>query len=108
MTGKADITKTVSHLTSKFPDMEVIPFYSEIANKSMAKIKLLPKKKIICSTNVAETSVTLPSVRAVIDLGQQFEQYFAPGMDFIRRKKTSQDSAFKERVEQAEYLKVFV
>ena len=33
MTGKADITKTVSHLTSKFPDMEVIPFYSEIATK---------------------------------------------------------------------------
>lgn len=98
LTGKADITKTVSHLTSKFPDMEVIPFYSEIANKSMTKIKATPeKRKIICSTNVAETSVTLPKVRAVIDLGQQFEQFFAPwnGLPFIRRKKISQDSAIQ-------------
>ena len=53
------------------------------------------ERRIVLATNVAESSLTLPGVRVVIDLGQAREPRFDPGSGFSRLEtvKISQASA---------------
>lgn len=52
--------------------IEVLPLYSTLPDAEQKRVfedqKRLPRR-IICSTNIAETSITLPRIRAVIDAG---------------------------------------
>ena len=54
-------------------DFEALPLYASLPESEQKKIFQTPKagakRKIICSTNIAETSLTLPNVKVVIDSG---------------------------------------
>ena len=52
-------------------DFEVLPLYSSLPESEQKKVfdEKSDHRKIICSTNIAETSVTLPRVTVVIDSG---------------------------------------
>lgn len=70
--GVYEIKKTVSLLEtmSDFRDYDICPLYSALPPKLQDKaISASEKLKIIVSTNVAETSLTIDGVRTVIDTG---------------------------------------
>ncbi|KAF2294161.1 hypothetical protein GH714_007962 [Hevea brasiliensis] len=60
------------------------------------------KRKVIFATNLAETSLTIPGVRYVVDSGMVKESKFEPtsGMNVLRVSKISQSSA-KQRTGRA-------
>ena len=68
--GERDIRVCAQRLTGAFPDREVLPLHARLSLAAQERV-LRPssRRRIICSTNVAETSLTVPSVRAVIDSG---------------------------------------
>lgn len=50
--------------------VEVLPLHGELSpGEQQRAIALAPHRRVILSTNVAETSLTLPSVTAVVDAG---------------------------------------
>lgn len=46
------------------------------------------KRKVICATNVAETSITIPDIVAVIDTGRVKEISYSPDSDMVRLLET--------------------
>ncbi|WP_170161503.1 ATP-dependent RNA helicase HrpA [Desulfosoma caldarium] len=48
----------------------VLPLYGRLAGADQERVfQLLPQDKIVVATNVAETSVTIPGIRCVVDTG---------------------------------------
>ena len=72
--GSGEINRLVGMLESSYDirrahgDVSVLPLHSTLPAESQRKV-FKGGRKIICSTNVAETSVTLPDVTCVIDTG---------------------------------------
>ncbi|NDG84399.1 MAG: ATP-dependent RNA helicase, partial [Proteobacteria bacterium] len=51
---------------------EVLPLYANLPEERQREVfRDSGKRKIICSTNIAETSITLPGIKAVVDSGLQ-------------------------------------
>jgi len=74
--GERDIRELAdlfSKRTSSSPvlrGVEVIPLFSRLSNSEQNRIfQKHTKPRIILSTNVAETSLTVPGIRAVVDVG---------------------------------------
>ena len=69
--GERDIRDATETLTGRrLPHTEIIPLMASLtANEQQRAFKLSSNRRIILSTNVAETSVTLPGIRYVIDSG---------------------------------------
>ena len=72
MDGAYEILKTVNSILSNSwaSGLEVFPLYGDLPSEKQDRA-LIPnaKRKIIVSTNVAETSLTIEGVRIVIDTG---------------------------------------
>jgi len=76
MTGERDIREQVDVFRRHAPNskwlrgVEVIPLYSRLSNAEQNKVfQAHTKPRIIISTNVAETSLTVPGIRSVVDTG---------------------------------------
>jgi ATP-dependent helicase HrpA len=69
--GERDIRDAAETLNGRrLPQTEIIPLLASLpAGEQQRAFKLSPNRRIILSTNVAETSVTLPGIRYVIDSG---------------------------------------
>ena len=80
--GAYEIQKAVREIESYLEseglirEIEVLPLYSSLLEHEQKKVfqdsftaKGKRKRKIICSTNIAETSITLPFIKIVIDQG---------------------------------------
>ena len=69
--GERDIRDATETLTGRrLPHTEIIPLMASLtAGEQQRAFKLSPNRRIILSTNVAETSITLPGIRYVIDSG---------------------------------------
>ena len=69
--GERDIRETADYLTDVrggFDD--IIPLLASLpASEQRRAFQSSPRRRIILATNVAETSVTIPGIRAVIDSG---------------------------------------
>src|SRR5690606_36541479 len=51
-------------------DTEILPLYARLSNKDQNRVFAAhPGRRIVLSTNVAETSITVPGIRYVIDPG---------------------------------------
>lgn len=85
--GVREITAAERALADLAPAVAVLPLHGElpIAAQSLA---LAPdargRRRIVLATNVAESSVTLPGVRVVIDSGTAREPRFDPNSGFSR------------------------
>jgi ATP-dependent helicase HrpA len=84
--GEREIHETTRFLEKqKLRDTDILPLYSRLSSSRQAKI-LAPHKRrhIILATNVAETSLTIPGIRYVIDRG------YARISRYSRRSKVQQ------------------
>jgi ATP-dependent RNA helicase DHX57 len=78
--GVAEINKTLDHLHS-IPNLHALPLHASL--QSVEQRRVFPhspkgKRKVIVATNVAETSITIDDVVAVIDTGRVKETSFDP------------------------------
>ena len=69
--GERDIRETADHLVRvRHGEDEVIPLLASLpAGEQQRAFRLSARRRIILATNVAETSVTIPGIRAVVDSG---------------------------------------
>ncbi|MDR3111320.1 MAG: ATP-dependent RNA helicase HrpA [Planctomycetaceae bacterium] len=75
MPTERDILETAKHLrAASFParerKLEILPLYARLSTKEQQRIfQNSPHRKIVIATNVAESSLTVPGIRFVIDTG---------------------------------------
>jgi ATP-dependent RNA helicase HrpA len=71
LSGEREIHDTADHLRRRqLPDTEVLPLYARLSAPEQHRIFEPHRgRRIVLSTNVAETSITVPGVRTVIDAG---------------------------------------
>ncbi len=69
--GEREITACVDALKKRhFPNTEVLPLFASLsAHRQMRVFRPGDKRRVIVSTNIAETSLTVPGIRCVIDSG---------------------------------------
>ncbi len=84
--GRREIAKVAQRLVS-LADAEVLTLHGELPVEQQARV-LQPaedgRRRVVLATNVAESSVTLPGVRVVIDAGLAREPRFDPNSGFSR------------------------
>ncbi|WP_323815700.1 ATP-dependent RNA helicase HrpA [Cellvibrio sp. NN19] len=71
LSGEREIRETAEALRkAQFAHMEVVPFYARLSLAEQQKV-FAPHtgRRIVLATNVAETSITVPGIRYVIDPG---------------------------------------
>ncbi|MCO4753392.1 MAG: ATP-dependent RNA helicase, partial [Bacteriovoracaceae bacterium] len=76
-------------------DIEIVPLHSTLPKAIQNKAFTGDNRKIILSTNIAETSLTIPNITGVVDLGTERRASFAPwsGMPLLQLEKISKASA---------------
>ena len=68
--GERPIREAAEKISRRFHQYEVLPLYARMSNERQQRIfKQGRQRKIILSTNVAETSLTVPGIHYVIDTG---------------------------------------
>ena len=70
--GERDIKETAEALRKRnLKNTEVVPLYARLSMAEQQKVfQTSQKRRIILSTNVAETSLTVPGIKYVVDPGQ--------------------------------------
>ncbi|MGY1630085.1 ATP-dependent RNA helicase HrpA [Geodermatophilus sp. SYSU D01186] len=70
LAGEREIRDTADVLTERFPAAEVVPLYSRLSAADQHRV-FAPHtgRRIVLATNVAETSLTVPGIRYVVDTG---------------------------------------
>ena len=85
--GRREIARVVAALASAGVEAEVLALHGELPVEQQARV-LQPatdgRRRVVLATNVAESSVTLPGVRVVIDSGLAREPRFDPNSGFSR------------------------
>ena len=68
--GERDIRETAAALEHSRPNDDIIPLLASLpAAEQRRAFHTSPRRRIILATNVAETSVTIPGIRCVVDSG---------------------------------------
>lgn len=97
------IEERASALPSNVPKIKVAPLFGQMTNEAQREAFLPVKtpftRKVVLATNIAETSVTVPGVRYVVDCGKaKVKKYRARlGMESLLAKPISQSSAVQRR-----------
>jgi len=85
--GQREIARVDAVLANAGVDAEVLALHGELSVEQQSRV-LQPatdgRRRIVLATNVAESSVTLPGVRVVIDSGLAREPRFDPNSGFSR------------------------
>lgn len=71
MPGERDIRETSDALKARFAnDAEIIPLFGRLSSADQQRV-FAPsaRRKVVVATNIAETSLTIPGIRYVIDSG---------------------------------------
>lgn len=95
--GERDIRETMAFLEGRrLPRTEILPLLASLPPGEQARVfKASPLRRIILATNVAETSVTIPGIRVVIDSGLARIKRYSPQrhIQTLRIEPISQASA---------------
>ena len=85
--GRREIERARAMLEQRGDDLEVVALHGELslAEQQLALAPADPgARRVVLATNVAESSVTLPGIRAVVDAGLAREPRFDPQSGFTR------------------------
>ena len=71
LSGEREIRETTESLRKHHPSKcEILPLYSRLSQSEQEKVfRPTGSRRIVLATNVAETSLTVPGIRSVIDTG---------------------------------------
>ncbi len=95
------IEEYAATLGPKLPKVKVFPLFGQLSmeaqHEAFQPIKGGSTRKIVLATNIAETSVTVPGVRYVVDCGKSKVKQFRPrlGMESLLAKPISKSSAIQ-------------
>jgi ATP-dependent helicase HrpB len=96
--GQGEIRKAQSILRQALPDDLILPLYGQLSPADQQRA-ILPnpqgKRKIVLSTDIAETSLTIEGIRVVVDSGFAKSNKFDPrlGLSRLVLHRISKDSA---------------
>ena len=88
--------REIEHARNEIRDVEVVPLYGALEGTAQDDaITPVDQRRVILATNIAETSLTVPGVRIVIDTGlHKVARYDAErGIDNLQTERISLDSA---------------
>ncbi|MES0874833.1 ATP-dependent RNA helicase HrpA [Sinimarinibacterium thermocellulolyticum] len=94
--GEREIHDTARVLSARFAHAEILPLYSRLAASAQDKVFTRGQRpRIVLATNVAETSLTVPGIRYVIDSGTARISRYAPrtGVQQLHIEPISQAAA---------------
>jgi len=95
--GAREIDRAVSEIRSRVDSaIEVVPLHGSLdADGQDAAIRPSSRRRVIVATNIAETSLTVPGVTAVVDAGQQKVARYdaARGVDTLETERITADAA---------------
>ncbi|MGH3724624.1 MAG: ATP-dependent RNA helicase HrpA [Mycobacterium sp.] len=70
LSGEREIRDTTETLRGAFPNTEILPLYARLPTAEQHKVfQPHTGRRVVLSTNVAETSLTVPGIRYVVDPG---------------------------------------
>jgi ATP-dependent helicase HrpA len=99
--GEREIREAAETIEQAFgPKLQVLPLYSRLAWSEQQRIfDRRGGRRVVLSTNVAETSLTVPGIRAVIDSGLARLSRYSPRSKILRLpiEPVSQASANQRR-----------
>jgi ATP-dependent helicase HrpB len=94
--GAFEIQRTVDELRGRLPDVPVLPLYGSLdPDEQDRALRGTPSRRIVVATNIAETSLTVPGIVAVVDSGQhKVARYDSDrGVDSLATERITQDAA---------------
>ena len=94
--GAAEIRRAVEEMQRTLPSVEVVPLHGSLdAGAQDLALQPSPRRRVIVATNIAETSLTVPGVTAVIDSGlHKVARYDADrGIDSLETERITADAA---------------
>jgi ATP-dependent RNA helicase DHX57 len=98
--GTMEIDRTLRAL-SHFPNLHALPLHASLMPADQKRVFPLPppgKRKVIAATNVAETSITIEDIVAVIDTGRVKETSYDAQSNMVRLAETwASRAACKQR-----------
>ncbi|KAK6855758.1 hypothetical protein PG995_007909 [Apiospora arundinis] len=98
--GVAEINRTVNELRSE-SNLHVLPLHASLDTREQRRVFTSPppgKRKVVVATNVAETSITIDDIVAVIDTGRVKETSYDPMNNMRKLEETwASRAACKQR-----------
>jgi len=95
--GAGEIRRAIADIQPRVgPDVEVVPLHGSLdADEQDAALRPASRRRIVVATNIAETSLTVPGVTAVVDTGlQKIARYDAArGIDSLETERVTTDAA---------------
>src|SRR5262249_41929132 len=95
--GATEIRRAVAQIQPRVgADVEVVPLHGSLdADGQDLALRPSPRRRIVVATNIAETSLTVPGVTAVVDTGlQKIARYDAErGIDSLETERVTADAA---------------
>lgn len=80
MPTEQDILETCERLAGRMdPGTTVLPLYARLPGTQQGRVYHVKGAKIVVATNVAETSLTIPGIRYVVDTGLARISQYQPG-----------------------------
>ncbi|MCX5690380.1 MAG: ATP-dependent RNA helicase HrpA, partial [Planctomycetota bacterium] len=79
--GEREIRNAATALRRGLPkaDLDILPLYSRLSNSEQDRIfRTGDRRRVILATNVAETSLTVPGIRYVVDTGLSRQSRYDP------------------------------
>ena len=94
--GAAEIRRANDALSEGLGDVDVRPLYGDLSPQAQDQaVQPGPRRKVVLATNIAESSLTIPSVSIVVDGGEQkiSRHDSGLGLDRLELTKISRRSA---------------
>ncbi|KAL8824560.1 MAG: hypothetical protein Q9170_008120 [Blastenia crenularia] len=98
--GVVEINRTLDAIRS-LPNIHALPLHASLLPSEQRRVFPAPprgKRKVIAATNVAETSITIEDIVAVIDSGKVKETFFDPQNNMVKLEEVwASRAACKQR-----------
>lgn len=83
--GKYDISQLMNHLNKAQLDAEIFPMHADLPLEEQERVfkDVSPRRKVVIATNVAQTSITIPDIDAVVDSGLERRMEMIDGLETL-------------------------